>query len=62
MSARPVAEAALGGTARAQTLDGEVEVKVRKAGPYNRALYLIQLNSSTCERHFKWGQGPNCSS
>jgi len=32
------------------------------AGAYNRALNLFQLNSSTFERHFKWGQGPNGSS
>ena len=32
------------------------------AEPYNCALDNFQLNSSTFERHFKWGQGLNGSS
>jgi len=39
----------------------EAAVVPRGAGPSNRALNLFQLNSSTPERHCKWGQGPNGS-
>ena len=31
-------------------------VRAQAAGPIHRALNLFQLNSSTFERHFKWGQ------